>query len=82
MGAGAHGGFGHTKGSRSTPRFTRVQYEGTVKVNGEIRDVSRRVYQRNDIDFEYVHPISGCWGQKVMPKHYHNVSRRSKRLTR
>ena len=23
-----------------------------------------------------------CWGQKVMPKHYHNVSRRGKRLTR
>lgn len=59
MGAGAHGGFGHTKGSRSTPRFTRVQYEGTVKVNGEIRDVSRRVYQRNDIDFEYVNPKTG-----------------------
>ena len=36
MGAGAHGGFGHTKGSRSTPRFTRVQYEGTVKVNGDV----------------------------------------------
>ena len=59
MGAGAHGGFGHTKGSRSTPRFTRVQYEGTVKVGGEVRNVSRRVYQRNDIDFEYVNPKTG-----------------------
>ena len=59
MGAGAHGGFGHTKGSRTAPRFTRIQYEGTVKVGGEVRDVSRRVYQRNDIDFEYVDPDTG-----------------------
>ena len=59
MGAGAHGRFGHTKGSRTAPRFTRIQYEGTVKVGGEVRDVSRRVYQRNDIDFEYVDPDTG-----------------------
>ena len=66
MGTGAHGGFGHTKGSRTTPRFTRVQYEGTVRVNGEIRDVSRRVYQRNDIDFEYVNPETGLSNLDLM----------------
>ena len=66
MGAGAHGGFGHTRGSRSTPRFTRVQYEGTVKVGGEVRDVSRRVYQRNDIDFEYVNPDTGVSNLELM----------------
>lgn len=66
MGAGAHGGFGHTKGSRPTPRFTRVQYEGTVKANGEVRDVSRGVYQRNDIDFEYVHLKSGKTNLQLM----------------
>ena len=53
MGTGEHGGFGYTQGSSKSKIFTRVQFEGTVKVSGEIRDVSRRVYQRNDIDFEY-----------------------------
>ena len=56
MGGGMHGGFGRTKGSNtSTQRkvFTRVRYEGSVRVGGVDRDVSRRVYQRNDIDFDY-----------------------------
>ena len=56
MGAGSHGGFGNTVGSSSLNAgkiFTRVQYEGSVTVGGVARDVSRRVYQRNDIDFEY-----------------------------
>lgn len=59
MGAGKYGGFGNTKGSDKTPRFTRVQFEGTVKVNGEVRDVSRRVYQRNDINFDYIDSDTG-----------------------
>ena len=57
MGAGEHGGFGHTKGTSSAPKykhFTAVQYEGTVRIDGVERDVSRRVYQRHDIDFERV----------------------------
>lgn len=53
MGTGEHGGFGYTSGSGKTKIFTRVWYEGTVTVGGEVRDVSRRVYQRNDIDFGY-----------------------------
>lgn len=53
MGTGEHGGFGHTSGSSSSKIFTRVEYKGTVRVGGEERDVSRRVYQRNDIDFDY-----------------------------
>ncbi|MBQ9042755.1 MAG: HNH/ENDO VII family nuclease [Eggerthellaceae bacterium] len=53
MGTGEHGGFGYTSGSSKSKIFTRVQYEGTVTVGGEVRDVSRRVYQRNDIDFDY-----------------------------
>lgn len=43
-----------------------MQYKGTVKVNGEIRDVSRRVYQRNDIDFDYVDPLSGLTNLEIM----------------
>lgn len=53
MGTGEHGGFGYTSGSSKSKIFTRVQYEGTVTVGGEVRDISRRVYQRNDIDFAY-----------------------------
>jgi len=72
MGTGYHGGFGGTKGAqnkgefrknKNTPRkkriFTPVQFEGTVKVNGVERDVSRRVYQRNDINFDYVDKDTG-----------------------
>lgn len=53
MGCGEYGGFGNTLGSNKTGLFTRIQYKGTVTVSGKIRDVSRRVYQRNDIDFDY-----------------------------
>lgn len=35
-----------------------MHYEGSVTVDGVERDVSRGVYQRNDIDFEYYHPRS------------------------
>lgn len=59
MGTGEHGGFGYTSGSSKSKIFTRVQYEGTVTVGGEVRDISRRVYQRNDIDFEYVDSTTG-----------------------
>ncbi|MBR2067066.1 MAG: HNH/ENDO VII family nuclease [Solobacterium sp.] len=61
MGAGKHGGFGKTQGSQpfKSKHFTPVHYEGTVKVNGQVRDVSRRVYQRNDIDFNYYDARSG-----------------------
>ena len=51
--------FSGTKGAGKSKIFTLVRFEGTVKVNGEIRDVSRRVYQRNDIDFDYVDKDTG-----------------------
>ena len=58
MGGGFSEGFGATKGAQ-TPNsikriFTPIQFVGTVKVNGEEKDVSRRVYQRNDINFDYI----------------------------
>ena len=62
MGAGLHGGFGETKGyqqKQRKPIFKLVQFKGSVKVNGEIKDVTRKVYQRNDINFEYVDPLTG-----------------------
>ena len=39
--------------------YNTVQYKGTVKVNGEIKDVSRKVYQRNDINFNYLDETTG-----------------------
>lgn len=55
MGAGYHGGFGNTEGLLINSRiFTPVYYKGSVIVNGVKRDVSRKVYQRNDINFDYV----------------------------
>lgn len=66
MGTGEHGGFGYTSGSGKSKIFARVWYEGTVTVGGEVRDVSRRVYQRNDIDFDYVHPKSGKTNLELM----------------
>lgn len=59
MGTGLHGGFGNTSGAKKSRLFTPVQFEGTVKVNGEIRDVSRKIYQRHDIDFNYFDENTG-----------------------
>ena len=39
--------------------YNPVEYKGTVKVNGEVKDVSRKVYQRNDIDFNYFDETTG-----------------------
>lgn len=66
MGAGIHGGFGATKGRQTNPRFKRIYYLGTVKVEGIERDVSRRVYQRNDIDFDYIDPNKGISNLQLM----------------
>ncbi len=66
MGAGRHGGFKKTSGASEIGRFRRVKYEGTVMVEGSPRDVSRRVYQRNDIDFEYIDPKTGRTNLELM----------------
>ena len=47
------------KGNLDTKIYSPVEYKGTVKVNGEIRDVSRRVYQRKDIDVNYFDEMTG-----------------------
>ena len=45
--------------SLSSKIYTPVEYKGTVKINGEVKDVSRRVYQRNDIDIDYLDETTG-----------------------
>ncbi len=69
MGAGLHGGFGNTQGAKDSHKkriYTPVQYRGFVKVDGVVRDVSRRVYQRNDINIHYVDPKTGRTNLELM----------------
>ena len=66
MGTGEHDGFGCTSGSGYSQIFTRVQSKGIVTVGSEVRDVSRRVYQRNDIDFDYIDPTTGKSNLELM----------------
>jgi len=47
------------KAGGTTKLYNLVEYKGSVKVNGEVRDVSRRVYQRNDIDIYYFDETTG-----------------------
>ncbi|WP_207725859.1 RHS repeat-associated core domain-containing protein [Clostridium sp. DJ247] len=42
---------GNKENRGNTKNYTPVEYKGTVRVNGERRDVSRRVYQSNEIDW-------------------------------
>lgn len=39
--------------------YSPIEYNGTVKVNNKVRDVSRKIYQRSDIDWNYVDPDTG-----------------------
>ncbi|PMB05801.1 hypothetical protein CEN49_17265 [Fischerella thermalis CCMEE 5273] len=47
------------QGLKNSKTYTPVQFEGTVKVDGQTRDISRKVYQRNDIDWQAIDPESG-----------------------
>ena len=51
-----------------TSLFTAVEFRGSVKVGGEIRCVSRKVYQRKDIDFSYYDRSSGLTNLQRMQK--------------
>lgn len=48
--------------------YKDVTYTGTTKVNGEIKDISRRVFQRIDIDYKRVDPDSGMTNFQLMRK--------------
>lgn len=36
--------------SKKSSKFIKANYKGFVEINGELRDVSRKVHMRNDID--------------------------------
>ena len=48
--------------------YNPVDFNGTVKVKGEVRDVSRRVYQRGDIDINYFDENTGLTNLERMKK--------------
>ncbi|MGG0287319.1 T7SS effector LXG polymorphic toxin [Peribacillus butanolivorans] len=48
--------------------YKAVEYSGTTKVNGEEKDISRRVFQRLDIDYKRVDPDTGLTNYQLMKK--------------
>jgi predicted ribonuclease toxin of YeeF-YezG toxin-antitoxin module len=46
--------------------YNAVEYTGNTKINGEVRDISRRVYQRIDIDYYRVDPKTGKTNYELM----------------
>ncbi|WP_165887033.1 T7SS effector LXG polymorphic toxin [Scopulibacillus darangshiensis] len=48
--------------------YEPMDYKGNTKVNGEIRDISRRVYQRKDIDLDLIDPKTGKSNLELMKK--------------
>ena len=49
-------------------KYTPVQYKGSIKYKNETVDVSRKVYQRNDIDWNYVEKKSGLTNKQLALK--------------
>ncbi|MRX54941.1 hypothetical protein HMPREF3291_24475 [Bacillus sp. HMSC76G11] len=45
-----------------------VDFTGSTKVDGEIRDISRRVFQRIDIDYKRIDPNTGLTNLQLMKK--------------
>ncbi|EIT87216.1 YobL, partial [Fictibacillus macauensis ZFHKF-1] len=48
--------------------YKDVEYTGRTKVNGEVRDISRRVFQRLDIDYMRIDPKTGKTNLQLMKK--------------
>ncbi|HFR4180246.1 HNH/ENDO VII family nuclease [Bacillus cereus] len=60
---------GGVKGTgKEYKNYKDVEYTGTTKVNGEVRDISRRVFQRLDIDYMRIDPKTGMTNLQLMKK--------------
>ncbi|OLP66853.1 Ribonuclease YobL [Bacillus pumilus] len=46
--------------------YKAVEYNGNTKINGEVRDTSRRVFQRIDIDYKRFGPKTGKTNYQLM----------------
>jgi hypothetical protein len=49
-------------------RYSSVRFRGKTRVNGETIDISRKVYQRNDIDWNRVDPETGLTNLQLAQK--------------
>ncbi|MBG9654143.1 hypothetical protein ABE24_04070 [Cytobacillus firmus] len=58
--------FGARGTGKEYKNYKAVGYNGTTKINGEVRDTSRRVFQRKDIDYERVDPKTGKTNYQLM----------------
>ncbi|QCT01647.1 wall-associated protein [Paenibacillus algicola] len=60
---------GKSKGTgKEYKKYKFVEYNGTTRVNGEERDISRRVFQRVDIDYKRIDPDTGKTNFQLMKK--------------
>ncbi|RIW34318.1 hypothetical protein D3H55_09955 [Bacillus salacetis] len=58
-----------TKGvGKEYKNYKYVEYTGITKINGEERDISRRVFQRIDIDYKRIDPDTGMTNFQLMKK--------------
>ncbi|WP_254844012.1 HNH/ENDO VII family nuclease [Virgibacillus dokdonensis] len=58
-----------TKGTgKEYKNYKAVEYNGTTTINGKVRDTSRRVYQRIDIDYKRRDPKTGKSNYQLMKK--------------
>jgi len=48
--------------------YKAVEYKGTTKVNSEVKDISRRVFQRLDIDYKSIDSDTGLTNYQLMKK--------------
>jgi len=56
-----------SKGS-SKANYSSIRFTGTTKVGGKVKDISRRVYQRGDIDWNRVDPVTGLTNKQLAQK--------------
>ncbi|MDH2890353.1 HNH/ENDO VII family nuclease, partial [Bacillus cytotoxicus] len=66
--AKGNGGSGVKGTGKEYKNYKDVEYTGTTKVNGEVRDISRRVFQRLDIDYMRIDPKTGMTNLQLMKK--------------
>jgi len=55
-------------GGRDYPNYKPVNYTGETKVEGQVKNISRRVFQRKDIDYNRIDPRTGMTNFQLMKK--------------
>ncbi|QJW49111.1 hypothetical protein HA075_14505 [bacterium BFN5] len=48
--------------------YTSIRFTGTTRVGGELKDIGRKVYQRNDINWNRIDPESGLTNAQLVKK--------------